>query len=95
MLIRKASANDAGFLKAEIAVTPGRRCPNDNVIKQKKLQDSAGFIDSPREPKISLGWARVARWTVVNQRGTVRQGVWFIFLEFAAFEREKMLLHIS
>src|SRR5215469_1554223 len=27
-------------------------------------------------------------------RGTVRRGVWFIFLEFAAFEREKMRLHI-
>jgi hypothetical protein len=31
--------------------------------------------------------------TVSNQafldRGTVRRGVWFIFLEFAAFEREK------
>src|SRR5258708_33481891 len=27
-------------------------------------------------------------------RGTVRRGVFFIFLEFAAFEREKMLLHI-
>jgi hypothetical protein len=42
---------------------------------------------------------RVQRFrTVSNQpfldRGTVRRGVWFIFLEFAAFEREKMLLHI-
>src|SRR5258708_38870477 len=27
-------------------------------------------------------------------RGTVRRGVFFVFLEFAAFEREKMLLHI-
>ena len=27
-------------------------------------------------------------------RGTVRRGVWFIFLKFAAFERDKMLLHI-
>jgi hypothetical protein len=27
-------------------------------------------------------------------RGTVRRGVWIVFLEFAAFEREKMLLHI-
>ena len=24
----------------------------------------------------------------------MRRGVWFLFLEFAAFEREKMLLHI-
>jgi hypothetical protein len=34
---------------------------------------------------------------VTNQpflnRGTVRRGVFFVFLEFAAFEREKMLLH--
>ena len=27
-------------------------------------------------------------------RGTVRRSVWFVFLKFAAFEREKMLLHI-
>jgi len=27
-------------------------------------------------------------------RGTMRRGVLFIFLEFAAFEQEKMLLHI-
>ena len=36
--------------------------------------------------------------TVSNQpflnRGTVRRGGLLVFLEFAAFEREKMLLHI-
>jgi hypothetical protein len=44
-------------------------------------------------------FSRVQRFrTVSNQpflnRGTVRRGVLFIFLEFAAFELEKMPLHI-
>src|SRR3984893_7585298 len=43
--------------------------------------------------------SRIQRFrTISNQpflnRGTVRRGVFFVFLEFAAFEREKMLLHI-
>ena len=42
---------------------------------------------------------RVQRFRTIRNkpfldRGTVRRGIRFIFLEFAAFELEKMLLHI-
>jgi len=43
--------------------------------------------------------SRIQRFRTVSNtpflnRGTVRRGVFSIFLEFAAFELEKMLLHI-
>jgi hypothetical protein len=54
------------------------------------------FLRAQDQPEV-LG--SVQRFGAVSHqpflnRGTVRRGVWFIFLEFAAFEREKMLLHI-
>jgi hypothetical protein len=54
------------------------------------------FLRTEDQPKVFCG---VQRFRTVSRkafldRGTVRRGFWFIFLEFAAFEREKMLLHI-
>jgi hypothetical protein len=50
-----ASSDDAGFLKAEIAVSsPGRRTDND-VIDQLKLEDSTGFEDPAGEAQIRFG----------------------------------------
>lgn len=41
-------------LLAEIAVFAGSRCPDNNVIEQLRLEDSAGFKNSPSQPQISF-----------------------------------------
>src|SRR5260370_16529816 len=49
--------------------------------------------DQPEVPSRIQRFRTVSDQPFLN-RGPVRRGVFFVFLEFAAFEREKMLLHI-
>ena len=44
----KASRNDAGFLKTEIAAPTRSRCTDDHVVHQMELQDSARFENPAR-----------------------------------------------
>jgi hypothetical protein len=54
------------------------------------------FLRAKDQPQVLDGIQRLR--TIGSKplldRGTVRRGVWFIFLKFAACELEKMLLHI-
>ena len=54
MLIRKASASDATFFVTEIAAPARCGSTDDDVIHQMKLQDSAGFENSPGKPQIGF-----------------------------------------
>ena len=55
-----ASANDATFLQAKIAVPSRCRGANDDVINQLELENSAGFDGSSGEADIRFRRTRVA-----------------------------------
>jgi hypothetical protein len=60
LLVRKASSDEAGFLKVEIAAATRCGRTDDDMIDQLKQQDSAGFENPPREPQIRFGRRWVA-----------------------------------
>jgi len=60
------------FLETEIAISFWSRHPDDDVIDQMELQDSAAFENSPGEAHIRIRSGRVARWVVVHQDKGVR-----------------------
>ena len=67
MLVKKASGNDAGFLKAEIAISPRCGSADDDVIQQLELKDSAAFENSPGQAHIRFRRGRVTGGMIVHQ----------------------------
>src|ERR1700741_359063 len=69
---RKASRNDAAFLKTEIVAPARSRRADDDVVDQLELKDSAGFVNSPGEAHIGFGRGGVARYAACGITGLCR-----------------------
>jgi hypothetical protein len=61
-----ASSDDATFLETEIAAAAGSRHPDDDVIDQMELQDSAAFENSSGEAHVRLRRGRVTGYAVFS-----------------------------
>jgi hypothetical protein len=72
---RRASRNDAPFLEAEIAAAAGSRHPDDDVIDQMNLQDSAGFENSPSKTHVSFRRRRITRYAACGITGAMPYSV--------------------
>jgi hypothetical protein len=59
--------NDAGFFEAEIAAPARSGCADDDEIYQLKLQNSAGFENSPGKPQIRFRRRRITGGMIVHQ----------------------------
>ena len=71
--VGKASSNEAGFVKAEIAAPAGGWRTDDDVIYQPELEDSAGFENSPGESHIGFGRGRISRGVIVHHDEGIRR----------------------
>jgi hypothetical protein len=74
---RKASRNDAAFLKTEIVAPARSRHADDDVVDQLELKDSAGFENSPGEAHIGFGRGGVARYAACGITGAMPYPVLF------------------
>jgi hypothetical protein len=72
---KQASRNDASLFKAEIAVSVRRRGPDNHMIDELQLEDSACFQHSAGGPQVSFGRARIAtRMVVDHDEGVSAEG---------------------